>query len=75
MERKTDVVKRYVQSGEYKKALALVKGFRFCITKEQHDVMLRAYECMIHPTFYQSIGIDLNKAVDDGITVLKTIYG
>ena len=75
MNTKVDMVKSSIQSGDYKKALSIVKGFKMRITKEQHNVMLRAYECMVHPAFYKSIGIDLNKAIEEGVMVLKSIYG
>lgn len=75
MEKKSDVVRRLVAAGDYRKALSYAKDFRLGITKEQHEKMLRGYECMMHPAFYSQIGIDPRQAVADGVSVLKAIYG
>ena len=73
-ERKSDKVRRLVAAGDHKQALAIAKSFRLGITKEQHSTLLRAYECLVHPSFYQSIGTDIAKAITDGVTVLNQIY-
>lgn len=75
MEKKSDMVRRLVAEGNYKKALSIVKGFRLGITKEQKSVLLRGYECMVNPRFYESIGTDIPKAIDEGVEVLITLYG
>ncbi|MDE7193787.1 MAG: hypothetical protein K2O14_07425 [Oscillospiraceae bacterium] len=75
METKSDKVRALVASGEYKKALAIVKGFRIGITKKQQDMMTRAYECMVHPEFYKSLGTDVGEAVNIGIAELQALYG
>lgn len=56
MIKKTDQVRSLVRQGRYKDALRIAKGFRLGITREQSDTMVRAYECMVHPDFYRSIG-------------------
>lgn len=75
MERKTDVVRRLVASGEYKAALKIAKDFRLGITKEQSAAMTLAYECMVHGRFYKQLGYDLDEKVEDGIAVLTGLYG
>lgn len=75
METKTSIVKQLVASKDYKKALSIVKGFRLGIAETEHDTMTRAYECMVHPSFYKSIGIDTERAITDGIQVLTALYG
>jgi len=75
VERKTDIVRLLVAQGNYQKALAIAKGFRLGIAPEKRDAMTRAYECMVHPAFYQSLGTDLSKVIDEGITVLTQLYG
>lgn len=75
MERKSDMVRRLVSEGNYRKALSIVKGFRLGITKEQHDSMILAYECMVHPGFYTSLGINLPQAIEKGVSVLTNLYG
>lgn len=74
MERKSDMVRRLVAAGEYKKALSIAKDFRLGISKEQRSLMARAYECLVHPSFYTSIGIDLSQAIQEGITVVTELY-
>lgn len=74
MERKSDMVRRLVAAGEYKKALSIAKDFRLGISKEQRSLMARAYECMVHPAFYTSIGIDLSQAIQEGISVVTELY-
>lgn len=75
MEKKSDRVRRLVAACEYKAALAITKGFRLGITKDQHDSMARAYECMVFPDFYRSIGVDTEEAIQHGIEVLCSLYG
>ena len=75
MEKKTDIVRKAVAGGDWKKALSIAKGFKLGISKEQQRVITRAYECMVHPDFYTSLGYDLNAAISDGVSVLTSIYG
>ncbi len=75
MEKKSDKVRNLVAAGEYKAALAITKGFRLGITRDQHDSMARAYECMVYPDFYRSIGIDTEEAIRKGIQVVCSLYG
>jgi len=72
---KTDEVRVFVENGEYKKALYLVKGFRYGIIKEDLDKMKLAYECMVHSGFYKQIGTNTSSAISEGIEILKTLYG
>ena len=75
MERKSDMVRRLVSGGDYKKALRIAKGFRLGITKEQSDAMTLAYECMVHGRFYVQLGYDLNEKIDAGLKILLALYG
>lgn len=74
-EKKSDIVRKLVANGEYKKALRIAKGFRLGICKSDLDDMSRGYECMIRPEFYRQIGIDTEEAVEKGIDVIKRLYG
>ena len=74
-ETKSDIVRRLVSSRDYKKALSIAKGFRLGISHEDSDKMARAYECMIYPKFYDSLGVDLEFAIAEGIQTLQTLYG
>lgn len=72
---KSEEVRRLVRTGDYQKALSIVKTFRRGITRAQYDAMVRAYECIVHPGFYRSIGADLKADIEAGINVLVSLYG
>jgi hypothetical protein len=75
MIRKTDIVREAVEAGDWKKALRIAKDFRIGITADQRDRMSRAYECMVHPVFYQQIGTDIPAAIAIGKQVVTDLYG
>ena len=74
-EKKSDILRRLVAAGDYKKALGIVKGFRFGITREESGQITRAYECFINPGFYSQIGKDPNIEIAEGVRILKSLYG
>lgn len=75
MEKKSDMVRRLVAEGDFKKALSIAKGFRLGFTKTEQNIMTRAHECMVHPGFYSQLGYDEAKLIEDGIDLVKRIYG
>lgn len=75
MVKKTEQARDLVRQGRYKEALRIVKGFRLGITREQIESMTRAYECMVHPDFYRSIGKNTQECIDGGVAVLCQIFG
>lgn len=75
MVKKTEQVRSLVRQGRYKDALRIAKGFRLGITREQSDTMVRAYECMVHPDFYRSIGKNTQECIDGGVAVLCQVFG
>ena len=75
MEKKSDMVRRLVAEGDYKKALSIAKGFKMGFTKAQQNTMTRAHECMVHPGFYKQLGFDEAKVIQDGIDFIKQVYG
>lgn len=75
MIKKTEQVRSLVSQGRYKDALRIAKGFRLGITREQSSTMIRAYECMVHPDFYRSIGKDIQGCIDGGVAVLHEVFG
>ena len=66
METKTAQAVRLFQSGETKKALAIAKTWRLGLTKPERDALVLAYECMVHPDFYQKLGTDTEKSIEEG---------
>ena len=75
MKRKSDIVKELVAAGDYKKALGIAKGFKIGFTKKEQDIMIRAHECMVHPGFYSQLGFDEAQLIDDGIELVRRVYG
>ena len=75
MIKKSDIVREAVKQGEWKKALRIAKDFRINVTKEQREKMSRAYECMVHPEFYQQLGTDIAGAIAKGKEVVMCLYG
>ena len=73
--KKTDVVRSAVASGDMRKALSIAKGFKLGITKEQHDDMTSAHECMTNPRFYQSIGADTEELIRKGVDTVVALSG
>ena len=73
--KKTDIVRDAIRTEDWKKALRIAKDFRINITMEQREVMARAYECMVHPEFYNQIGIDTHRAIARGKDVVSRLYG
>lgn len=73
--KQSDIVREAVKAGDFKKALRIAKDFRINITREQRDTMARAYECMVHPEFYQQIGTDIAGAIAKGKEVVSCLYG
>lgn len=71
----SDIVREAVKAGEWKKALRIAKDFRLNVSREQRSIMARAYECMVHPEFYQQIGTDIAGAIAKGKEVVNCLYG
>lgn len=71
MIKKSDIVREAVRKQDWKKALQIAKDFRIGITHEQKSKMARAYECIVHPDFYQQIGVDIPEAIEQGKEVVK----
>ena len=71
---KSDKVREYVKSGDFKSALKIAKSFRLGITAEQQSDMTRAYECMTNERFYKSLGYDIPATIQRGINVVTALY-
>ena len=73
--KKSDTVRELILSGNYKKALYVVRGFRLGITKEDSNKLKLAYECMVHPEFYAQLGTNTASAINEGIQILNARFG
>ncbi len=71
MIKKSDIVREAVREQDWKKALLIAKDFHIGVTQEQRGKMARAYECIVHPDFYQQIGVDISEAIEQGKTIVK----
>lgn len=72
---KVDLVKSLIKSNDWKSALREAKDFRINVTKQQRSDMARAYECIVHPQFYLSIGKNLEECIEIGKKVLLSVTG
>lgn len=75
MKNKSNQVRELVASKEFKKALAVVKGFRLGLTMEQISTFTRAHECIVHPGFYSQLGMNEEHEIQKGIDLLIELYG
>lgn len=71
MIKKSDIVREAVREQDWKKALQIAKDFHIGVTQEQRGKMARAYECIVHPDFYQQIGVDIPEAIEQGKAIVK----
>lgn len=71
MIKKSDIVRDAVREQDWKKALQIAKDFHIGVTQEQRSKMARAYECIVHPDFYQQIGVDIPEAIEQGKVIVK----
>lgn len=71
MIKKSDTVREAVQKQDWKKALQIAKDFHIGVTQDQRSKMARAYECIVHPDFYQQIGVDIPEAIEQGKEIVK----
>lgn len=74
-ERKSDKVRRLVKDGDYKAALRIAKDFHFGINREDSDTMKRGYECMVWPSFYESIGKNPSETSAKAVETIQRLYG
>lgn len=76
MIKKIDLLRRYYKEGNYHKALEIASKFWTGLTKEELNILRKAYECGSPMTqgFYKSLGVDMKKSVDEGIKLLEKKY-
>ncbi len=65
-ETKTEKVIRLVRSGEWKKALSILRTFRLGFTKEQKRIIEVASDVMNgYGNLYRGIGVDTDRILED----------
>jgi hypothetical protein len=75
LERKSDIVRRLVACGEYRKALKIAKDFRLGISKADSDAMKLGWNCIQSPDFYRQINVNVEAAKTSAIETVCTLYG
>lgn len=71
MRKKTDMAREAYDRGDVKAALRIAKTFRIGLTKDERDALVRGYECMVHPEFYQMLGKDPAREIEKGVRVFS----
>ena len=71
MERPTERVRAALRSGDLKSALALAKGFKLGLTREERAQLGRGWECLVRPDFYEQLGRDPQSEIERARIVLQ----
>lgn len=71
---KNALVRQLVSEKRYKEALRICKDWSQK-SEEDRKILRLGYECLIHPRFYEELGMDAEDAVLEAIRVLVRIYG
>ena len=76
METKTKKAVELFKNGEYKQALVIFKTFRLGFSSDEKRMIEIASEVLCgNGKFYQSIGIDTDKVVNDSLNLIQLHYG
>lgn len=72
---KVDKVKSLLAVGAFQKALTIVKTFRLGFSREEKRSIQIAYESLSgHEQFYRSLGIDVDKVIEETRQLLADKY-
>ena len=75
LDKKTDKAKALLKSGCFKESLAIIKTFRLGFSKEERRSIQIAYESLSgHEQFYRSLGIDVDKVIEETRQLLAGKY-
>jgi len=66
-------VEKY-KTGDLKGALKLASSFRIGVTREEHKVLKRGYECLSYPTLYEQMGIAPQEATRAAARVFERFW-
>lgn len=72
MEKKIDTLRRFMQAGQWREAMAMAA--RFPVLGKERDAIVTAHEATAHPRMYRQLGIDPDKAMETGIDALRRKY-
>ena len=72
---KVDKVKSLLAAGAFQKALTIVKTFRLGFSREEKRSRGGGYESLSgHEQFYRSLGIDVDKVIEETRQLLADKY-
>lgn len=72
MIKKIDLLRNYAENKQWYEALKIAS--KFPRLGNEKVAIVRAYECIVHPQFYLSLGYNLDEQIDLGITALCKRY-
>jgi hypothetical protein len=72
MKTKLSLVVEAIKKDDFKKALSIAA--KFSDLGEFKSEIVRAHECITNPRFYESIGVDVNEAIEIGKKSLLIRY-
>lgn len=70
--KKIDQLRDLMAAEKWPQALSLAA--KFPRLGAEKNVIVRAHECLVNPSFYRQIGINTDQAVCDGINAIKQKY-
>jgi len=70
---KTEQVRSYVATGQYMKALAICKSWRYSLPSYT-QVLQDGYESKLYPDFYRQLGKNPEEYYNRAVELLKLIY-
>lgn len=75
LETKNAKVRRLVAAREYKQALQICKDWDKGISPLYREQLRLGYECLVHPSFYQQLGINTESEYLKAVEILHKLYG
>jgi hypothetical protein len=61
---KTAALRAHYAAGEKKEALKIAASFRMDITREEHNILKKGYECFHYGDTYRQMGVDPDAAIE-----------
>lgn len=74
MESKTQKAVAAFKAGDLKTALKLSKGFVIGVSPYERRVLTNGYEAMVHPKFYEQLGREVPKMIEDAKDLFQSLF-
>ena len=72
-ETKTESLKKALMTNDRNLALKLGKNFHIGLTPDEVSAIKRGYECLKHPSFYNSIGYHPEECMEQAMNILRSL--